>query len=807
MGSEAEQGLIEFRVLGAFEVASGGRALEIGSLKQRRLLAVLAVNLNRPVSIDALLEALWDDRLPASAVATTQSLVSRLRRLLAGVGKPGDLGLRSRDASYVLEAEPDQVDANRFEALCGRGRDALAGGDPAGAAALLGEALSLWRGPALADMADREFARPVAARLDEARLAVVEDLAEAELALGQPGEALARLEGHVAAHPLRERAWGQRMVALYRLGRQAEALRVYQEVRRLLGEELGLEPTPVLRRLEQQILLQSPQLEGPTEAGLSAAIEPAPEPGGTRGPGDTVAFLFTDIEASTRRWEGDQEAMARDLARHDQLLRGAVDTAGGHVFSHTGDGLCAAFSTAAAALEAAMAGQRTLLGEQWVGLAPLRVRMAVHAGAAQRSEGNYLGPSLNRTARLLALASGGQVLCSQAAAELARDKLPAGVTLTDLGEHRLADLSRPERVFQIAHPHLPSAFPPLRSPTAPRHNLPVSLTSFVGRERELEELDGLLGSGRLITVIGVGGAGKTRLALEVAARNLHRFPDGGWLVELGPVRDPGLIASEVAGALGMLTGSLSHGPGEIEEWLCQCLLPRHLLLVLDNCEHLVEAAAGVVRRLLTRCPGVTVLSTSREVLGLPGETTWTLPPLSLPGAEVKGPEELAASDAVALFCARARAVQPGFGLSTANAAAVAQICRRLDGIPLALELAAARMRVLGAQQVAERLDHRFLLLTEGGRTAVGRHQTLRAAMDWSYQLLPPAEQAALRRLAVFPASFDLEAAEAVVAPPAGDPGLGFPVLDLLFRLVEKSLVLVQDRGDEARYRLLETVRE
>ncbi len=790
-GAAGGESRIEFRLLGVFEVASGGMVLGIGSPKQRRLLALLVVNLNRPVPVDVILDVLWPHGPPASAQSTLQSLVSRLRvELGAGTDR-----LRLREAGYVLEAEPGQVDAQHFEDHARAGRDAVAGGDSVRAAELFDEALALWRGPALADLADADPFRPEAARLEEARLGVVEDLAEAELALRRPAQALARLEPHVAANPLRERAWGQRMVALYRLGRQADALRAYQRLRQLLAEELGLEPTPALRQLEQQILLQSPELDG------SAPQEPA-----AREPAETETFLFTDIEASTRRWEGDQNAMARDLGRHDELLRQAIQIAGGHVFSHTGDGLCAAFPTASAALAAALAGQRALLVTTWAGAAPLRVRMAVHAGAAERGGGTYLGPTLNRTARLQALAAGGQVLCSQAAAELARDHLPAGATLLDLGEHRLADLSRPERVYQVVHPDLPASFPPLRSPETHRHNLPLTLSSFVGRNRELDQLDRLLAGSRLLTLTGVGGTGKTRTALQLAARNLERFPDGAWLVDLSRVRDATLMAAEVAKALGMLSGAPSQESTALEEWLGECLVARRLLLVIDNCEHLVEATSRLAHLLLSRAPDITILATSREMLGLPGEVVFPLPPLSLPGADVTRPEDLAASDAVSLFCERAQAAQPGFGLSDANAAAVAQICRRLDGIPLALELAAARLRVLGAQQVAQRLDQRFQLLTDAGRSAVGRHQTLRAAIDWSYDLLPPSEQVALRRLSVFPGSFDLEAAEAVVGDMPAEPGLGFPVLDLISRLVEKSLVMA-DAGDVVRYRLLETLRD
>jgi predicted ATPase len=334
----------------------------------------------------------------------------------------------------------------------------------------------------------------------------------------------------------------------------------------------------------------------------------------------------------------------------------------------------------------------------------------------------------------------------------------------------------------------------------------VLLSSFVGRRLELDQLDRLLAGSRLLTITGAGGAGKTRTAVELASRQLGRFPDGAWLADLGRIGDGTLVAAEVAGALGMLSGAPGEGPAALEEWLGECLGTRRLLLVIDNCEHLVDAAARLAHLLLSRAPDVTIVATSREVLGLPGEVVFQLPPLSLPRPDAASADDLAASDAVSLFCERARAAQPGFGLTDGNAAAVAQICRRLDGIPLALELAAARLRVLGAQQVAQRLDHRFSFLTGADRTAAARHQTLRAAVDWSYDLLPPAEQAILRRLSVFPGTFDLEAAEAVAGEVPADPGLGFPVLDLIGRLVEKSLVLTEQPEDTVRYRLLETLR-
>ncbi|MDQ3825205.1 MAG: adenylate/guanylate cyclase domain-containing protein, partial [Actinomycetota bacterium] len=434
--------------------------------------------------------------------------------------------------------------------------------------------------------------------------------------------------------------------------------------------------------------------------------------------------------ASTRRWEGDPDAMAVDLERHDELLRSCIESAGGEVFCHTGDGMAAAFTAASDAVVAAVAAQRALATTSWAASGPLRVRMAIHAGGAQRRERNYFGPVLNRVARLLATASGGQVVCSQAAVELIGTQLPVEVALLDLGEHRLADLSRPERVFQVTHPELPSQFPSLRSLAAHRHNLPVALTPFVGRTGELQELDKLLAGARLLTLTGVGAAGKTRLALQAVAAALPAYTDGVWMVELAPLRDGAQVPSAIAAALSFETSAFDSSQG-LEERLLGHLATRQTLLFLDNCEHLLQAVGPLVHALVTRCPRVTVLVTSREPLGIPGEVVWSVPPLSLPPAG-SALNELQNSDAVTFFCERARAARPTFELDSTKAATVARICRRLDGIPLALELAAARVKVLSPAELASRLNDRFHLLTGGQRIAVPHHQTLRATIDWSY---------------------------------------------------------------------------
>lgn len=783
----------QIRLLGEPELLVDGVPARIGSAKQWAVLAALALEAGTVVPAGRLVDVLWGDEPPPSGGTTVRGLVHRLRKSLGD----GADALHGQGSGYVLAVPAEAVDATLFGQRAAAGRDALARTEPSVAVEHLRVAVALWRGPALGELATLPAFAATASRLDAALLDATEDLVEAELALGRPGDALARVEAHLAVAPLRERAWGQLMLALYRLGRQADALAAYQRVRSTLVDDLGIEPNPALRDLEAGILAQRPELLLP---------RPAPTP---RAEGDTIAFLFTDIEASTRRWEGDADAMAADLAAHDKLLAEACESHGGRVFGHTGDGLCAAFGTAGAAVAAAVAGQFALAGESWEGAEPLRVRMAVHVGAAERRGGNYFGPTLNRTARLLAAAWGGQIVCSLATAELTDDQLPAELSLRDLGEQRLADLARPERVYQVLHAGLSEDFPALRTATVVRHNLPVALTSFVGREAELTTVAGTLSTSRLVSLLGPGGAGKTRLALAAAAAVAREFPDGVWLVELASIGDPAQLAAAVAKATGMDPAASAGDGTSVLDALAAQFRARRALLVFDNCEHLVREAARVAHHLLRNCPDLAVLATSREPLAVPGETAVRVGGLSLPPPAAALAAEVAESDAVALFCARATEASPGFALTDANATAIARIAHRLDGIALALELAAPRLRMIGAAQLADRLDDRFRLLAGGPSSADPRHQTLLAALDWSHDLLPQDERVVLRRLAVFPAGFSLAAAEAVAA---GDSDLAgphaFDVLDLLGRLADKSMVtLTQVEGEEVRYRLLETVRQ
>ncbi|MBA2370097.1 MAG: tetratricopeptide repeat protein [Chloroflexi bacterium] len=523
-------------------------------------------------------------------------------------------------------------------------------------------------------------------------------------------------------------------------------------------------------------------------------------------PAGTVTMLFTDIEGSTAqvaalgsdRWE-------EVLKLHAGILRAALAQNDGAEVRTEGDAFFAVFTSASAALAAAVAAQRGLHAADWPHGAAVRVRMGLHTGEARPATTgagtDYIGFEVHRAARVAAAGHGGQILVSDTTRALVHDQPGRGVALRDLGEHRFKDLERPQRVYQLLVDGLPDDFPPLRSLDATPNNLPTQTTSFIGREREIEKALGLLDSGRLLTLTGSGGTGKTRLALQVTAGALDRFSAGAWLVELAAVTDPAAVATAVAGAL-----HISERSGhDMLAVITESLRSQELLLVLDNCEHLIQSCAELADVLLRSCPRVKIIATSREALSVPGEMLMPVPSLRLPEPGTVPPlDELRSYEAVRLFSDRAAAFQPGFELTPENADDVVRICRRLDGIPLALELAAARVRALSLGQVAQRLDDRFRLLTGGGRTVVARQQTLRALIDWSYDLLSPPERTLLARLAAFARGWTLEAVEEICA---GD-GLGRDdILDHLAHLVDKSLVVKQERSGSARYAMLETIRE
>ena len=521
-------------------------------------------------------------------------------------------------------------------------------------------------------------------------------------------------------------------------------------------------------------------------------------------PAGTVTFLLTDIEGSTRLWESDPDSMRQAVPTHYALLSEAIGSHGGvrPVEQGEGDSIVAAFSRASDAVAAALDAQRALRAQTWPGGIELRVRIALHTAEAQlRDEGNYFGVALSRCARLRAIAHGGQTLLSRGVHDLVVERLPEGVELVDLGSHRLRDLGRPEHVFALSHPDLPASDEPLRSLDALPNNLPEHLTSFVGRGRELGELAQALGATRLLTVTGAGGCGKTRLAAQLAADTLDRFPDGVWWIELAPLADPDAVGPALGEAVGVKP---LPGQSSLEAAVAH-LADARALVVLDNCEHLLDVCAQTTDAVLRGCHGVSVMATSRAPLGVDGETTWRVPSLSLPSELTTEPvEAVAQSDAVRLFIERAVKVRPNFVVNAANAPAIAQICHDLDGIPLAIELAAARARVLAVEQIAAALGDRFRLLTGGARSAMPRQQTLRASVDWSHELLGDAERLLFRRLAVFAGGWTLDTVEEVCGGDGLDP---MAILDLLTSLVDKSLVVVDEHDSSMRYRLLETVRQ
>ena len=491
-----------------------------------------------------------------------------------------------------------------------------------------------------------------------------------------------------------------------------------------------------------------------------------------------MTFLFTDVEGSTRRWETDAEAMKLALAAHDEVLGAAVETHGGRLFKHTGDGVCAAFASPRSAVDAAVTAQRAL---------ELPVRMGLATGEAELRAGDYFGAVLNRAARVMAAGHGGQILLADSTAGLL-----SGIDLLDLGPRRLRDLPAAVGIFQVRTSGLRTDFPPLRTLDTAPGNLRRAPGSFIGREAELDAVATELKSHRLVTLTGVGGVGKTRLATEVATRLADEFPDGVWLFELAPVGDPDAVPDAVAAILGV-----TQQPGKsVSESVATALDGRVRLLVIDNCEHVLDATGDLIDAILAHSTTVKILATSREGLGVADEQLWPVPSLDV-SAGID-------SAAAALFLERARTVGPGLSPAIPDeSAAIVEICRRLDGIPLAIELAASRMVSMSAREVRDRLDHRFRLLT-GARRGQERHQTLRHAVAWSYDLLDDAEKQLLNRCSVFAGGFDLQSACAIATSGDADE---YAILDLLDALVRKSLLVADRSSGQTRFSMLETIRQ
>ncbi len=523
---------------------------------------------------------------------------------------------------------------------------------------------------------------------------------------------------------------------------------------------------------------------------------------GVAPPTGTITFLFTELLDTARLWEQHGEAMKDVIVRHDSVLREAMDFHQGHIFKTTGEGFWVAFANPKKAAAAAVAAQRMLHSAPWGVHSEIKVRMALHTGPAHERSGDYYGPTLNRIVRLLALAHGGQVIMSGATRELVADDVPDGTQLADLGVHPLRDLTRPEHVYQLSHADLPSSHDSLQIPRYAHNNLPSELSLFVGREEEVRAVRENLRRHRLVTVSGLGGCGKTRLALQVASQSFDDFPDGVWFVELASLTDGELVAQTLAEVLDLARDGIMAPAAPWVEKLVNHLSDKRALIVLDNCEHLIENCADLSENLLRKCSHLRILAATREPLGVEGEVSHRLGPLSVPSG--KALEDIAATDSVRLFVERARLQQPAFILTRDNAAAVGQICNQLEGIPLAIELAAARLNVLSVENLAERLSDRLTVLTATRRSAAPRQKSLRATLDWSYELLSKKEQALLSRLAVFRGSFSLAATEEICA---GNGVARYEVLDLLEQLTQKSLIRLVTGEGEPRYLLLDTVRQ
>ena len=512
-----------------------------------------------------------------------------------------------------------------------------------------------------------------------------------------------------------------------------------------------------------------------------------------------VAFLFTDIVESTRRWESDPAGMGAALRRHDAIVRATVAPHRAHIFKTIGDAFCIAFGEAADAAHAALDVQTALAAEDFSAIGGIAVRMAIHAGVVERRDDDYFGQPLNRVARLLGIAHGEQILMTPAAAALARDRLRSDAQLDDLGAHRLRDIATPDRVFQLRVPSMRARHPELRSLGRGITNLPLQLTSFVGRDADVATVLGRVEASRTVTLVGPGGVGKTRLAIAVGRELLERYPDGVWFVDLAPLSDSEFVAAAVAATLDVRVASSSTATDE----LVNALSGKRVVIILDNCEHVIETGVALARELLRRCEGLRIIATSREPLSVPGEFVYRLDTLAIPGPHVASAAEAMAFGAVELFVDRALAIDASFELTDANVASVTEIVRRLDGIALAIELAAPRIATLSPGQLASRLNARFRLLTGGVRGALPRQQTLYALIAWSFELLSERERTIFRRIAIFAGGFTLDGATVVASDDAYDV---WELLDALSALQAKSLIVADRTGEDARYHLLESTR-
>lgn len=770
---------VEVRLLGPLQLVGEHAPVALGGPKEQGVLAVLALSANEAVTEGALIDAVWGDDAPASALKVLQNNILRLRKTLAAAAIDERVLIEKRPGGYALVIAPEAVDVHVADGLLAAARAAIDRRNPAKAAALLRSALDCWRGPALSGLDALPFAAAATARLSELRLILEEQRVDAELELGRHAELVPTLHELIAAEPLRERFRAQLMIALHRSGRQAEALRCFQDARRILADELGLDPSPALVALEREIATSSPALAPQSDF-----------------PAGFVTFVATEIDGASRLLQSLGDRYATVLAEYHELLRSVFAEHGGIVVKTEDDRVLAVFAHAHDALAAAASVQLRLHNGP---IRPaLRPRIGLQSSNARLNGREYEAAAINGAERICQAGTGGQTLVGDATAQSAAQHPDSALRLVDLGTHMLLGFTQNERLYQLDHVDLVSAFPPLRTVASTPHNLPRLRTSFVGRAEEMAEVGALLERSGVVTLVGPGGVGKTRLAVEVGFVALSRYPDGVWLVDLVEVDDPSGVPDAVARVLGVGDAADTSAI----DGVVNALRTRHLLLILDNCEHVIDAAAEIAERITTACPRVALLSTSRESLRIDGEVPWRLTPLRAPDPDSHiSLVDAMRDDAVTLLVDRARSASPNIEFTDDDSAGLAAIAHGLDGLPLALELVAARIGDLGTDAVATELHTSMSLLSAGRRTAAPRHQTMRATIEWGYELLQPDERTLLRRLAVFAGGFTESAAIEVCGDGLDEPDV------LLRELVHRSMVVSDDRDAGKRFRVLETVRE
>ena len=743
---ERSSSAVKIQLLGGvYASTAGGEPIDIGPAKCRTLFAALALSPGETIPVARLVDLVWDIAPPRTAEKTLQTYVMALRRGL-GQGAIERVGL-----AYRLVVDPEDVDVSRFE-------QALAARD-------VGRALDEWTGPPLAGL-DAPGLTPAVDRLVEQWFGAIESNLNTVVE-SDPAAAVAALTELSAEHPYREGLWSLLMTALYRTGRQADALAAYGRARTHLVEELGIEPGPALRELEGLILGHDDRLDRGRSTEHRSGL-----------PTGTVTFAFSDIEASSRLWAENRLAMSGAVARHDAIVRAATDDHDGFVFSSGGDSFGVAFDRARDALRWAESVQKALGGEKWSDDAVVRVRIGVHSGEAEERGNDYFGPVVNLAARITAAGHGGQILLSHVTAALLE-----GRDFAELGSFRFDGIGSDATVFQADD----EAHEPLRTGALATGNLPKRTGQLFGRDEELDAIADAVACSPIVTLVGPGGIGKTRLALAAARIAEIGVSGGGWLVELADIASSDDVVRAVADVLDVRP---TAGRPLRDSVIAQ-LAAKPSVVVLDNCEHVIEGAAELAGAISERCQDVVVIATSREGLGLPEERLIVVGPLA-----VDGP-------AVQLFDERARAADPSFDAESERES-VAEICSRLDGVPLAIELAAARIRSLSPGDMVERLDDRLRLLTGGRRRSVERHRTLRATIQWSFDLLSQQERQLLTRLSIFAAAFDLDDAVAVAADTKLD---ALDIDRLLGDLVGRSMVSTESGAFGRRFRLLETVRQ